>query len=47
MFESPPMFFLQLMQSQQENAEEPVLNGPNQLDKERSMMVDDPKWQGM
>ncbi|CAG7819741.1 unnamed protein product [Allacma fusca] len=44
----PPVFDireLQLMQSQQENAEEPVLNGPNQLDKERSMMVDDPKWQ--
>ncbi len=30
-----------------EQIEPEILNGPNQLDKERNMMVDDPKWQGM
>jgi len=30
----------------QEPVEDGILNGPNPLDKERNMMVDDPKWQG-
>lgn len=29
-----------------DGSDESILNGPNQLDKERNMMVDDPKWQG-
>lgn len=35
-----------LLLQNQEKLEPEVVNGPNQLDKERNMMVDDPKWQG-
>ncbi len=42
----PPVFDIKELQQQiQENTEETV-SGPNQLDKERNMMIDDPKWQG-
>lgn len=42
----PPVFDIKELQQQiQENSED-TINGPNQLDKERNMMIDDPKWQG-
>lgn len=42
----PPVFDIKELQQQiQENTDEGI-SGPNQLDKERNMMIDDPKWQG-
>ncbi|CAL8092652.1 unnamed protein product [Orchesella dallaii] len=41
----PPVFDIKELQQQiQENADDGI-SGPNQLDKERNMMIDDPKWQ--
>jgi hypothetical protein len=41
------LFLTNVQQQNQELPEPEVINGPNQLDKERNMMVDDPKWQGI
>ncbi|OXA55452.1 probable serine/threonine-protein kinase ndrD isoform X2 [Folsomia candida] len=41
----PPVYDIRELQNQEQNLEPEIVNGPNQLDKERNMMVDDPKWQ--
>lgn len=42
----PPVFDIKELQQQIQETTEETVSGPNQLDKERNMMIDDPKWQG-